>query len=341
MGHHAEHLRAVLEHPYDSDTCFVCACKLDGTNRTDEHVIPQWLQQAYSLHDQRLVLLNQTSIPYRQLTLPCCFECNNKRLSPLENRISAAFASGYEAVDKIPSLDLFRWLAKIYLGLQFKEVSLLYDRSAPDSGAILDSDFLRQYSILHFWLQMASCANDPEYCPGSIWVFPAQTPSERNLQFDLKDDAANGVIAIRTESVIVIADFLDNGVHAEISNDHFAPLKTIPLHPLQFQELVAMIVYGAKRLCQETQVTFFQTDVGLAYTVKCSSTTDGDAVMSPWVKQDYVKILSYFTQIPVEQLYFPGDFVMSWLRNPRGSFVYWQIDTPHPFSGQTPTDGGS
>ena len=272
------------------------------------------------------------------MTVPCCFDCNNLRLSPLEQRIRTAFEAGFEAVDQLASFDLFRWFGKISLGLQFKELSLLHDRSSPDSETILDPEFLRQYSILHFWLQMASCENDPEYSPGSIWVFPTQTPAGQDLQFDLKDDAANGVIAMRTKKVVVIVDFLEHGVHAQISSDHFAPLRDIPL---QFQELVATIVYGAKLLCQETNVTFFQTDGGLAYTVNCRPTTEGDAVMNPWVKKDYAEILSYFTQIPVDQLYFPGDFVMSWLRNPQSEFVYWQLGTPHPFSGQTPTGNGS
>src|SRR5262249_3025796 len=113
MWNPAEHLKAVLEHPYQKDTCFICACVLDDTNRTAEHVVPRWLQERFSLWNKRLFLLNGTSIPYRQLTIPCCFECNNQRLCPLENRISNAIATGYEAIRQLPPLDLFRWFAKI------------------------------------------------------------------------------------------------------------------------------------------------------------------------------------------------------------------------------------
>ena len=198
-----------------------------------------------------------------------------------------------------------------------------------------------------------SCVNTPSFIFGFRWRHAKMIPSTRRdrsgcflprhqlvrtCNLTCKDDAANGVIAMRTKKVVVIVDFLEHGVHAQISSDHFAPLRDIPL---QFQELVATIVYGAKLLCQETNVTFFQTDGGLAYTVNCRPTTEGDAVMNPWVKKDYAEILSYFTQIPVDQLYFPGDFVMSWLRNPQSEFVYWQLGTPHPFSGQTPTGNGS
>ena len=130
-------------------------------------------------------------------------------------------------------------------------------------------------------------------------------------------------------------------MHAQISNDHFAPLKEIPLHPLQFQELVATIVYGAILLCRETNVTFLQTDAGLAFTVECRPTTEGDSVMNPWAKKEYAEILSYFTQIPIGKLYFPGDLVMSLLCNPQGDFVYWQLGENHPFSGQTPETEGS
>jgi hypothetical protein len=332
----AEHLKAVLDHPYQKDTCFVCARVLDDENRTDEHVVPKWLQERFNIWNKRLDLLNGTSIPYRQLTIPCCFECNNLGLSPLENRVRTAITAGYEAVNQLPPLDLFRWLAKIYLGFQFRELFLAFDRSSPDSGSILSPDFLQQYSMLHFWLQTSSCLNEPSFCPGSVWVFPAQIPPNLDQQFDLKDDAANGVIALRIQGVVIIADFLENGVHEEITRDCFAKLKETPLHPMQFDELFARIIYGARRLHQETKIEFFQVDDRLSFTVNWSSTTIGGSAMDPWVMKDYAQVLSAVAEVPMSEVFVPPNSVRSLLFDPEGNAVFWELGTRHPFAEPLP-----
>src|SRR5258705_11763329 len=116
-------LKPVLEHPYAPDVCFICASPLSTDTATAEHVVPKWIQDRFELRNQRITLVNGTTIPYRQLTVPCCFDCNNRVLSPLENRISAAFSQGFDAVANLPRIDVFRWIAKIFLGMQFKELA--------------------------------------------------------------------------------------------------------------------------------------------------------------------------------------------------------------------------
>ena len=130
----AQHLKSVLEHPYRPESCFVCADSLSETNRTSEHVVPKWLQERFDLWKEELVLVNQTGIQYEQLKVPCCFVCNNQRLSPLERRVAAATEAGYDAVMQLPRLDLFRWMAKIYLGILCKELALLADRKTPKAA---------------------------------------------------------------------------------------------------------------------------------------------------------------------------------------------------------------
>ena len=338
IHNHGQYLKSALAHPYRPDTCFMCAADLDAENQTDEHVIPKWMQERFNLWSEELVLINGTSIPYRQLKIPCCFTCNNQRLSPLENRIKAAFAAGFNSVDELPKFDLFRWLAKIYLGIQYKQLSLLADRSQPDMGTILDPDFVRHYAILHFWLQLSTCTNKPEYAPGSVWIFPTQTPAEIDLQFDLKDDATNGVIAIRAGSVGVIADFLENGVHQEINADRCRKIAQIELHPQQFTELVAFIVYEAGLLGQRSEVNFFETDGKLEYAIEWWSTVEGDSPMNSFSQPDYARILSFYTGIPFDDLYKPPNLLTTWLHDPKGNIVYWPLGEPHPFAGMSPEE---
>jgi hypothetical protein len=55
---------------------------------TREHIFPKWLQRKLELWDRELNLLNDTSIRYRNLTIPACILCNGVILSKLENAVA-------------------------------------------------------------------------------------------------------------------------------------------------------------------------------------------------------------------------------------------------------------
>lgn len=101
-----------------TEFCFICSKEA----RTDEHVIPKWLQKRFNLWDDKILLPNQTTIPYRQLTIPCCKICNNKILSPIENAVQHG---------EPDDLTLWKWAIKIHYGLNFKHQFLEWDRSHP------------------------------------------------------------------------------------------------------------------------------------------------------------------------------------------------------------------
>src|SRR5438874_2004552 len=90
--------------------CFLCGSKLKRSNRSDEHVIPAWLQRRFDLWDEHLILMNGTSIPYRQLTIPCCKACNSVHLGRIEDIVQAAVSKGAKAVRDLDQTDLLVWL---------------------------------------------------------------------------------------------------------------------------------------------------------------------------------------------------------------------------------------
>ena len=78
--------------------CFLCGDELDETNSSKEHVIPKWVQSKFDLWNQTMILPNQTAITYKDLTVPCCKNCNNTILSQLENQIKSAVESGIDSL---------------------------------------------------------------------------------------------------------------------------------------------------------------------------------------------------------------------------------------------------
>lgn len=83
-----------------SHECVFCGEPAD----TVEHVIPKWLQEHFDLSNQRLLLWNGTTMPYRQAVVPACLRCNRDRFSPLERRVRECRAS---------RRDYYLWALKI------------------------------------------------------------------------------------------------------------------------------------------------------------------------------------------------------------------------------------
>jgi hypothetical protein len=320
-GKQGELLRAVFEHPFDHTTCFLCAEPLTAETRTDEHVIPKWVQQKYDLWNEGLGLLNDTSIQYRQLTVPCCRRCNNERLSRLESTVEVAVSSGYDAVVALPKFVLFQWLAKIFVGLLYKDLMLPYDRSNQSAGNIIDSETLKRFSIMHLWIQVANLTgdgNENEYCPGSVFVFRTQKPENPKGQFDLVDMTLGNALAIRLGDVGMVADFLENGVHARIAGDSFVPYQSFPLHPLQFKELAARIFYAASLIDMQTDVEFYTTSDGL----KIAFLWQPKENSSPrqWKNEEYARVLANVMRFSEDENVFePTKGIWTCLHNEDGS----------------------
>jgi hypothetical protein len=314
-------LREVFEHPLDSSTCFLCAEPLTSETRTEEHVIPKWVQEKYNLWTERLGLLNDTSIQYRQLTVPCCTRCNNERLSRLESTVENAVSSGYDAVVALPKFTLFQWLAKIFVGLLYKDLLLPFDRSDRSAGNIIDAETLKRFSIIHLWIQMVNLTfeqGEVEYCPGSSFLFRTQKPHTPKHQFDLVDMTLANCLAIRLGDVGIVADFLENGVHARIAGDSFTPYQNFALHPLQFKELAARIFYAATLIDMETDVEFY----GSPEDFKIAFFWHPKENSSPreWKNEEYAHVLANVMRFSEDEKVFdPTKGIWTCLHNQDGS----------------------
>jgi hypothetical protein len=104
----------------EGSDCFVCG----RLATTEEHIFPKWLQRKYDLWNQTIRLPNDTEIKYRQLTIPCCLECNGIYLSQLEDAVMDGTATESQ---------LWKWALKIHLGLLSKHTDLWWNRRERDA----------------------------------------------------------------------------------------------------------------------------------------------------------------------------------------------------------------
>jgi hypothetical protein len=238
--------------PVDRDQCFLCRVALKDLNRSKEHVIPLWLQERFSLLNEELTLLNGTSIPYRQATIPCCSLCNSGPLSKLEKEVQQAFQGGIEAIRALPEERLFQWCSKIFFGLFVRENNLLADRKDPSIGPIADKALLERLKTLHFFMQsIRKPFVFDGFRPFSILVMETLTSPKAANNFDFFDSLAaprpDGVrlslaLAIRVGDVGVICAFQDNGVLKDYLQVEIDKFRGIPLHPFQFIEFATLSI---------------------------------------------------------------------------------------------------
>lgn len=239
-------LEAVKTHQFAENVCFLCGEHL-GNHSHDEHVFPKWLQRRFGLTNQTIHLLNGTTIPYRQLKIPCCRTCNNEHLSRVETSVQRAFDKGIRAVRKLDRSTLFLWVSKIFYGLLYRELFLPFDRRAPDAGPILEN--LEHFSLIHYFIQglripITFQSADAPF-PGSLFIFRLQSPKDPRACFDFRDDIINQAIFLRLGDVGLLAAF-DAGAQSVACKDTFERYTRCVLHPQQFEELGARLFYNAR-----------------------------------------------------------------------------------------------
>lgn len=316
---------------FDYDKCFLCGNML-GDENSAEHIIPKWLQHKYDLWNKKIVLLNQTEIPYKQLTIPCCKSCNNESLGQVEKEIQTASNTGFQQFNTLDSLRIFQWVGKIYYGLLFKELSLNADRRNPAQGKITTPDLLERYKTLHMLLQ--SVRRPFEFSgslPWSIFVVEMLEFGD-NRDFDYADNFYALTFAIRFGEIGIIAHLQDNGIHQEILQEYYNQFSGIKLHPIQFNELIARATYHSLLMNRTPKYISILPDNDQEPARIISMPLQGMSdkpIFDEWVPEVYARYLEFYLRgfnVSFDQLYDnQHQRVMTWLKHDNGSIK--QFDT--------------
>lgn len=154
------------------DACLFCGDPLSEETRTEEHVFPLWLQNRHGLLDQELVLLNGTSVRYRQLKVPACQDCNNVHASQLEQRVLNGTAS---------EQDIWIWMLKLMLGTMYFETGVPWERDQRHPASrhsIVDGDDVDR-EFFYALFDTVKQAN-PQFAPNPLGsVFEFETSENR------------------------------------------------------------------------------------------------------------------------------------------------------------------
>lgn len=231
---------------FEEDSCFLCGIKLTDDNKTEEHVIPKWLQNRYDLWNEKITLLNGTTLPYRMLKIPCCQSCNGTYLSKIENTIRKGVEGGYDVFRDIDKLTIFQWISKIFYGLLFKELSLDIDRRDKNKGTIITPELLDRFKMLHTFLQSVRLPIEfHDFKPWSIHIVEGIVSDNNEENFHYIDGFHFLTFSIKMGDILIIANLQDNGLHEENFNGYYQKLEGCKLNYVQFLELATKNQYSA------------------------------------------------------------------------------------------------
>lgn len=312
-----------------ASTCFLCGVRLGSRNRSLEDVFPLWLQERYKLHDQEILLVNETPIPYRQLKIPCCTACNNKHLSKIEKAIQVAVSRGPAAVAALPPHYLLVWLSKIMYGLLYKEHFLPYDRSNPVKGRLVRRAFLQRFKMFHFFMQSARLPFAFEgFFPASIVVLDVKVPEDPRGQFDFSDNPFVFTVAIRMGPVGIIAALHDGGAQEMMFGHVFEQYRSTRWHPLQYTEIATKFLYKASLMNRTPKYINFERDKQIVVTQMPLGGLSSRPLFDEWDQYSYARMLAVRTGYPFDFIYVPPDKVRTWLDDGSENVPDIPIDEP-------------
>jgi len=323
--------RAVINHDFAENTCFLCGCLIGSDNGTNEHVFPKWLLQRFNLWNSTIHLLNGTRIPYRQLVIPCCNRCNNEHLSSIEAEVEENFAIGASALQKMDRERLMLWTTKIFYGLVYRELFLTLDRKKAELGNIISAEDMEQFQLIHYILQAARIPfqfNSLECdIPCTLFVFEVKDPGNPLVRFDYKDDFINRTLYLRMGHVGVLAAF-DMGAQNYEGELFFPKYQGKPLHPVQFEELGAYLFMKARKLNRTPKVMFVESPDGVQFDVLPIAGLSMTPVFDDIKPEEMAEAKMFFLGYPKESVMSSEGLVATWLHREDGTF--WDMEMNFP-----------
>jgi len=300
---------------FSENQCFLCGALLQEGTNSKEHVFPRWLLRRYNLWDKTITLLNGTSIPYRYLSIPCCSTCNNEYLSRLETEIELAVNNGADYIAQVEKIRLYQWIGKIFFGLLFRELTLSIDRSNPKIGPITTPEFLQEYRALHGFIQsIIKPIEFHEFFPGSLFVFEVDLIPEIS-DFDYSDNFIGMSFFIRMGNIGIIACLKDDEQVLELLSDVYQAMKNKRLHPIQFDELCAIIFYQSCLIARNSKYVSMTTTENQTTVIKLPGFSLAP-VFDEWDNQQFARFLEDFWSkwgITYDEIFIPPNSFRSYL----------------------------
>lgn len=287
---------------FGQEWCFICGRHIPegSSDRTVEHVFPKWLLKELDLWNSSVSQIDGRRLAYRRLTVPCCVTCNGVDLSPIENRVKAAYLAGFEDFTRLDRRDLFLWLGKIYYGLVYRES--FQPRHVKDQGGerLVPKEHLESVAFHHFLLQSVGGAVSwqPSFPgPASFHFFKCLDDKDPARRFDYMDDLFVPILGLRVGKIGVVCVLQDWGRSEGVQQPHLIAARTMRLHPTQFREVYGRLSYMTAASWQNRAHRIVGNHG--AATVLATPPADFEGT---FIVQDFARVMALLWEVPFEAI---------------------------------------
>lgn len=239
-------------------TCFLSG-KTFNSPVIQVPLLPNWLlEQAGLSGEEQIQFLDESIRSYNTLVIPVNTEINGQFLNPLEDKIEAAFAKGYDAVSALPELDLFNWIGKFLYGFVYIEMHSALRKEMTADGLNMSQSLMMKFANLNFMMQnLYTSLEFEDFTPWSITVVKLENGE---TPFSFRDEINTLTFSLKMKDFGIIACLQDNGTNKRYHQDIINEIKGKALTAEQFEELSARFYYSAYLFNRLPEYTFMPVE---------------------------------------------------------------------------------
>lgn len=324
--------------------CPLCARAFARFPSDEEHIFPQWLQRKHDLWNLVLNIPNFIGKRYSTVKIRVCRRCNGKTFGDLEKRFAPIFANpdSFSAASSLDDDEIAIWLGKIFWLLIRKSHSVVdfRTRDEPEPDRIVPNAFIPGTLFLGMIERayatrkgMVSCyAGDPPFPefffgePYSLYRYRIDTRDARFGTFDFRDNPAALGVAFRSGNFGAICIF-DGGIHRRFRSQHYNFLVDEALHPIQFAEVAARMIYDQTVLDEAAgKVTYYWNPALNSVVAQCHSSRN----FNPYLEVNHdperlAAIVGSYTAINPAQILRQDGATNSFLNDLKGRFQRFPV----------------
>lgn len=306
----------------DGKACFVCGRTRAQTPFNDEHIVPNWLLHAFSLHKKTITLPNGNPVAYGNYKIPCCQACNSEMSTMLEQKMAPLVKAGAGAIqDHIVangSLLPYTWMALIFLKLHLNDrrMRMHLDRRLGDA-AISEDYVWEHFHHLHAVARAFHIGAEVRIeATGSMFVFPVDGD---DADFDLHSFTEAQTLYLQVGRTGMIAVF-DDACGASNGIAWVLEKITGPLSKVQARELTARFAMANLDLTNRPRFwTWVSAD---RKTVTIGGATDAFPIFQPFDRRVFGHMMAGAFRNPPAVIGMTGEEVSASIAAGELSFLF-------------------
>ena len=257
-------------------------------------ILPHWLLEVANFSgEEQIKLLDESIRSYNSLAVPCNSEVFEHFITPLEDKIAAAFSEGYAAVSKLEEVDLFRWIGKFMYSLLYIEMhAAVKQQQISEDGINMSQGLMHKFGNLHTMIQgIYTNVEFEDFKPWSIVVVPLE---DKNTAFSFRDEINTLTFSMKLKDFAIIAILQDNGTNKRYHEEILAQTENTALTAQQIEELTARFYYSAYLFNRLPEYSILPVEGSIYIDAMPLRGTLNKALFDHWQNKTYAQVLQDF-----------------------------------------------